>query len=102
MRGTRQMGKSPAMPPPIWKNPIGEEQVFLYQETSEAICSVPDLTVSSCFSVFLMTWETKMLAVVESSQPGTKMGSFFSQAASSQEFLGSISKKGSSSLLSRS
>ena len=31
-----------------------------------------------------------MLPVVESSQPGTKIGRFFSQAASIQLFLGSI------------
>src|SRR5258708_29263277 len=42
--GTTQIGKSPAMPPAIWKNPSDSSTVFCrYQSISMSICSTPDL-----------------------------------------------------------
>src|ERR1700675_1777307 len=43
--GTTQMGKSPAMPPPIWKKPIDSLAEFCrYHPIRQAICSTPDFT----------------------------------------------------------
>src|SRR6185503_928408 len=92
MRGTAQIGKSPAIPPPIWKNPMEWFlHSFLYQSTKNPICSTPDLTMEYRLKSFDMTCDTKILPNVESSQPGLTIGRFFSLAASIQESLGSIS-----------
>ncbi len=52
--------------------------------------SMPVRTVWTFFTSPLMQWPAYMLPRVASSQPGTKMGRFRSQAASSQLFFGSI------------
>ncbi len=44
--GTTQMGKSPAMPPPIWKNPTGWlDDVSVYHSASTIMYSMPVRTV---------------------------------------------------------
>ena len=79
------------MPPPIWKKPMGVSSVAAsYQAASSIMYSIPVRTVCTLRMSPAMQWPAKMLPVVESSQPGTKMGRFFSQAASIHEFLGSI------------
>ena len=41
--GTTQIGKSPAMPPPIWKKPIGASSASMpYQSASAIMYSMPD------------------------------------------------------------
>ena len=55
-----------------------------------AIVSSPLRTIWKFDSSFERTCDTKMFPSVESSQPGTKMGRFFSAAASSHEPAGSI------------
>ncbi len=49
--------------------------------------SMPDFTIRASHSPSL-TWEAKMLPKVESSWPGTTIGSFASAAASSQHSSG--------------
>src|SRR5690349_15356170 len=45
MSGTTQIGKSPEIPPPIWKKPIGVEGACsLYQAMRLPICSRPLFT----------------------------------------------------------
>ncbi len=89
--GTTQIGKSPAMPPPIWKNPTGLfGAVFVYHSARNCMYSMPVLTVWTFFTSPSMQCAAKMLPSVESSQPGTKIGRFFSAAARSHESLGSI------------
>src|SRR5690606_1044479 len=99
IRGTTQIGKSPAIPPPIWKKPIEDfAEVSLYQSINLFMYSRPVLTVRIESTLLFLTCPTNILPSVESSQPGTKMGRFFSAAASNQEFLGSISYSCSSFL----
>jgi hypothetical protein len=44
--GTTQIGKSPAMPPPIWKKPIGlVREVSRYQSARKVMYSMPLRTV---------------------------------------------------------
>ena len=52
--------------------------------------SMPVRTVCTFLMSPFMQWAAKMLPRVASSQPGTMMGMFFSQAATIQESLGSI------------
>jgi hypothetical protein len=52
--------------------------------------SIPVRTVCTFFTSPEMQWPEYMLPRVESSQPGTNMGRFFSAAATIQEFFGSI------------
>ncbi len=49
--------------------------------------SIPDFIVLA-FSSPVSTYEAKMLPIVESSQPGTTIGMFFSAAAIIHEFFG--------------
>ena len=95
--GTTQIGKSPAMPPPIWKKPIEPTRrrpsgraVCEYQPASVIMYSMPVRTVWTFLTLPRMQWAAYMLPSVASSQPGTHMGRFFSQAASIQECRGSI------------
>ena len=92
--GTQQIGKSPAVPPPIWKNPVPRSipgrLLALYQSTRCIIVSIPPFTRCGSNSP-LMQCAVKMLPVVESSHAGTIIGMFFSHAASTQLSLGSIS-----------
>jgi hypothetical protein len=94
--GTTQIGKSPAMPPPIWKNPIEPSPlrsflaVFVYHSASHVMYSMPVRTVCTFLISPVTTRPAYMLPSVASSQPGTMMGRFFSQAASIHEFFGSI------------
>src|SRR5438445_12344534 len=89
--GTTQMGKSPAMPPPIWKKPSGVfAVVFVYHSASVIMYSMPVRTVCTFFTSPEMTWPAYMLPSVASSQPGTHMGRFFSVEARINEFLGSF------------
>ena len=94
--GTTQIGKSPAMPPPIWKKPIeptprrSGRAVFVYQSASVIMYSMPVRTVWTFLTSPRMQWAAYMLPSVASSQPGTHMGRFFSQAASIHECRGSI------------
>ena len=62
----------------------------VYQSASHVMYSMPDLTVCGLSTSPLSTCAAKMLPVVESSQPGTTMGRFFSAAATSHESRGSI------------
>ena len=52
--------------------------------------SMPVRTVWTFFTSPVKTWPAYMLPSVASSQPGTNIGRFFSIAASSHEFFGSI------------
>ncbi len=89
--GTTQIGKSPAMPPPIWKKPTpGPPEFFRYQSARNIMYSIPLFMVDGASSP-LMQYEAKILPSVLSSQPGTMIGRFFSAAASIQECAGSIS-----------
>src|SRR5579883_2420202 len=73
--GTTQMGKSPAIPPPIWKKPMEDSaDVFVYQSASEIIYSMPVLTVCTFLILPEIQWLAYMFPSVESSQPGTKTG----------------------------
>src|SRR5215470_16051485 len=86
------MGKSPAMPPPIWKKPTEDfGAVDRYHSARHIIVSMPPLTVWGLLTLPSMQRAAKTLPSVESSQPGTKIGRFFSQAASIQLSFGSIS-----------
>ena len=79
------------MPPPIWKKPIelllARLRVPLgqFHHVFDAGLDRVDL-----LHVAVMTWPAYMLPSVASSQPGTNIGRFFSAAASSHEFFGSI------------
>src|SRR4029434_8121710 len=43
--GTTQIGKSPAMPPPIWKKPMDESfDTWRYQDASSIMYSIPERT----------------------------------------------------------
>src|ERR1700722_5367849 len=80
--GTTQMGKSPAMPPPIWKKPTDCVLVFFwYHSINAAICSRPDFTTWKLETSPRTVLATKILPSVESSHPGVKIGRFFSLAA---------------------
>ena len=90
--GTTQIGKSPAIPPPIWKKPIDAcFEVVVYQCASAIMYSIPVRTVWTLPIVPLRQCDAKMFPLVESSQPGTKIGRSRSAAARSQESAGSIS-----------
>jgi hypothetical protein len=52
--------------------------------------SMPVRTVCTFFTSPVMQWPAYMLPSVASSHPGTNIGRFFSAAASSQLFFGSI------------
>jgi hypothetical protein len=52
--------------------------------------SMPVRTVCTFFTSPEMQWPAYMLPSVESSQPGTNIGRFFSAAATIHEFFGSI------------
>jgi hypothetical protein len=52
--------------------------------------SIPDFTTWGLFTFPFRQCEAKMFAEVLSSHPGTKIGRFFSQAATSQLSAGSI------------
>lgn len=79
------MGKSPAIPPPIWKKPSGEsEAVDRYQVASSIMYSIPDFTTWGLFTFPFRQCEAKMFAEVLSSHPRTNIGRFFSQAATSR------------------
>ena len=85
------MGKSPAIPPPIWKNPIERSlDASWYQRASSIMYSTPDRTTDELEIFSIMHEAANMLPRVESSHPGTKIGRFFSAAARSQECAGSI------------
>jgi hypothetical protein len=62
----------------------------VYQSASSIMYSMPVRTVWTFFTSPAMQWPAYMLPSVESSQPGTKIGRFFSAAASSQLSFGSI------------
>src|SRR5580698_3317236 len=90
--GTTQMGKSPAMPPPIWKKPIEDvADVVWYQSANLIMYSMPVRTVCTLHTSPEMQWPAYMLPSVESSQPGTNIGRSRSAAANSHESFGSIS-----------
>src|SRR6185503_8938219 len=89
--GTTQIGKSPAIPPPIWKNPIEcSALVRVYQSASAIMYSMPVRTVCTFLTWPSMQWPEYMLPRVESSQPGTNIGRFRSAAAIIQLSFGSI------------
>jgi hypothetical protein len=94
--GTTQIGKSPAMPPPIWKKPIEPSPLFsclaVFVYHAGELGHVLDAGAHrvDVLDVARDDVAANMLPRVESSQPGTMIGRFFSQAASSQEFFGSI------------
>ena len=64
--------------------------LFVYHSASHVMYSMPVRTVWTFLISPVMTRPAYMLPSVASSQPGTMMGRFFSQAASIQEFFGSI------------
>ena len=67
--GTTQMGKSPAIPPPIWKKPMPLPALLsLYQSASHTMYSIPLFMVLAFISP-LYTYEAKMFPMVLSSQP---------------------------------
>src|SRR5690606_29838603 len=89
--GTTQIGKSPAIPPPICKNPTPfPPDLARYHSVRYTMYSIPLFTVDAFSSPFI-TYDVYMLPVVESSHPVITIGIFFSAAANIQEFLGSIS-----------
>ena len=63
---------------------------FVYHSASHVMYSMPVRTVWTFFTWPLITWPAYMLPSVASSQPGTIIGRFFSQAATIHEFFGSI------------
>ena len=89
------MAKSPAMPPPIWKNPAegrpsDSPLLARYHSMRFWNCSVPVFTHWWWGTFPLRTLAENMFPVVESSQPGAHTGMPFSMAASIQESPGSI------------
>ncbi len=88
--GTTQMGKSPAMPPPIWKKPMPSVPAFsVYQSARNIMYSMP-LFIMPGLQSPLKQWPAKMLPKVLSSQPGQMMGRLRSAAATIQLSFGSI------------
>jgi hypothetical protein len=88
---TTQIGKSPAMPPPIWKNPIfASLDSRVYQSASIVMYSMPVFTVWTFSTSPVMTCPANIFPIVESSQPGTTIGRFFSIAACIHESFSSI------------
>jgi hypothetical protein len=95
--GTTQIGKSPAMPPPIWKNPIEPSPLLQLLGGLRIPLGQPrHVFDAGAHGVHVLDRHPSrqrpayMLPRVASSQPGTMMGRFFSQAASIHEFFGSI------------
>src|SRR5690606_23776900 len=89
--GTTQIGKSPEIPPAIWKKPTPfPSELARYHSVRYIMYSIPDFTVEA-FKLPLITLAAKIFPVVESSQPGHTIGKFFSAAATIQESFGSIS-----------
>ena len=78
--GTTQIGKSPAMPPPIWKKPIEccAERAAGTSRRARSCTRCRSARCSTFFTLPAMQCAAKMLPSVESSQPGTKSGRFFS------------------------
>ena len=79
------------MPPPIWKKPRGVfVAVSVYQRASSIMYSMPPRMVVAFFTLPPITCAANMFPSVESSQPGTNIGRFFSAAAIIQLSFGSI------------
>src|SRR3954471_25068478 len=86
--GTTQIGKSPAMPPPIWKKPTpAPVESSLFWQEKVAMYSMPLFTMFALASP-TFTCEAKMLPNVESSCPGTTTRRRALAAASSQHSSG--------------
>ena len=64
--------------------------LFVYQSASIVIYSIPVRTVWTFFTSPVITWPANILPIVESSQPGTTIGRFFSIAAYIHESFRSI------------
>ena len=87
MSGTTQMGKSPAIPPPMLeKADVLLAWILLYQDerVHPREAGFHDLNTGD---VAVEQLATKIFPSVESSQPGVKIGMFFSQAATTHAIL---------------
>ena len=80
------------MPPPIWKKPIEDcrRQFLVPVGERDHVLDAGAHGVDVLRRRRQMQWPAYMLPSVESSQPGTNIGRFFSAAAIIQESFGSI------------